>query len=90
MQVLDRRRQLAADGAAQAARLQQHHGVLDALQQVMVEPDLAKLVDQHRGVGQRRMAKQALQKRGLARAQEARDQVDRDEDGLSHRTPPAG
>ena len=86
MQVLDRRRQLAADGAAQAARLQQHHGVVDALQQMMIEPDLAELVDQHGGVGQRRIGQQALQKRGLARTQEARDQVDRDEDGLSHRS----
>jgi len=49
---------------AQAARLQQHHGVVDALQEMVIEPDLAELVDQHRGVGERRMAEQALQKRG--------------------------
>ena len=57
MQVPDRRRQLAADGAAQAARLQQHHGVVDALQQMMVEPDLAEFVDQHRGIGERRIGR---------------------------------
>ena len=72
MQVPDRRRQLAADGAADAARLQQHHRLVDALEQMMVEPDLAELVDQHGGVGQRRIAQQPLQQRRLARAEEAR------------------
>jgi hypothetical protein len=90
MQVPDRRRQLAADGAAQAARLQQHHGVVDALEQMMVEPDLAELVDQHGGVAECRIGQQALQQRGLARAQEARDQIDRREGGIRHLPPPAG
>ena len=72
MQVLDRRRKLAADGAADAAGLQQHHRVVDALEQMMIEPDLAEFVDQHGGVGQRRIGQQALQQRRLARAQKAR------------------
>ena len=45
----------------------------------MVEPDLAELVDQHRGVAQRRIGQQPLQQRRLAGTQEARDQVDRRE-----------
>ncbi len=79
VQVADRRRKLAANGAAQAARRQQHHRVVDAVQQVMIEPDLAELVDQHGRIGQRGSAQQPLQQRRLARAQEARDQVDRRE-----------
>ena len=39
---------------------------------------------------ERGVAEQALQQRGLARAQETRDQVDRREDGFSHHAPPGG
>ena len=43
--------QIAAHGAAQAARLQQHHVVADIFDQQMVERDVAELVDDDGGVG---------------------------------------
>jgi hypothetical protein len=44
--------QVAAHRAAQAARVQRHHAlVVGLLDQQVVEPDLAELVDDHRGVG---------------------------------------
>src|SRR5262249_18326615 len=66
MQLFDRDRELATDGAAEAARLQQHHGVIDALQQVMVKADLAELVDQDGGVGECGVAQRAWRRVGLA------------------------
>ncbi len=64
---------VAAHGAADAAILQQH-GILDRLlDQQVVQPDRAELVDDHRGVGQRRQLQQAVQQRRLAAAQEAGD-----------------
>ena len=47
--------QVAAHGAAQAAGREQHHAVLDVLDQQMVEADLAELVDDDGGLGQRRI-----------------------------------
>ncbi len=83
--------QLAADGAAEAAGLQQHHGVVDALQQMMIEADLAELVDQHCRVAERRIGEQALQQGRLAGAEKARDQIDgREGRSVSHFPPPAG
>ena len=91
MQVLDGLAELAADGATEAAGLEQHHRVVDALQQMVVEAYLTELVDQHRCVAESRIAEQALQQGRLARAEKARDEVDRCEvRGLSHRPPPAG
>jgi hypothetical protein len=40
---------------------------------VVIETDLAELVDQHRGVGKPRPAQQPLQNRRLARAEKAGD-----------------
>ena len=69
--------QVAAHRAAQAARVQRHHAlVVGLLDQQMVEPDLAELVDDHRGVGELRPAQQLVQQRGLAAAQEARQHRD--------------
>ena len=73
VQILDCSRKLAADRAADAARLQHHHSLVDALEEMMVEPDFAELVDQYRGVGQRRVAQQPLQQRRLARAETTGD-----------------
>ena len=50
MKVFDCRRKLAADRAANAARLQHHHRLVDPFEQMVVKPDLAEFVDQHRGV----------------------------------------
>src|SRR5579862_7922621 len=87
MEILDGGREFAADGAAQASRLQQHHRLVDALQQVVVKADLTEFVYEDGGVAECRIRQQALQQRGLARAQEARDQIDGSE--ISH-WPPRG
>ena len=67
--------------AADAARLQHHHFLVDALEQVVVEPDLAEFVDQYGGVGQRRVEQQPPQQRRLARAEKSGDQRHRREIG---------
>jgi hypothetical protein len=56
IKILDRGGEFAADGAAEAARLQHHHRLVDPLEQVMVEADFAELVDQHRRVRERGFA----------------------------------
>ena len=65
-------------------------GSVPNFRRLVIESDLAELVDQHRSVAERRIGEQALQQRGLARAQEARDQVDGREDRLSHPPLPVG
>ena len=55
-QLFERVDEVAAQGAAQAAALQQHDAVVDRLDQQMVEADLAELVDDHGGLGERRVA----------------------------------
>ena len=70
-QAFERDDQIAAQRAAQAAALQQHHVVVDGLDQQMVEADLAELVDDDGGVGERRILQQAVEQRGLAGAEEA-------------------
>ena len=70
--------QVAAHRAAQAARVQGHHAlVVGLLDQEVVEPDLAELVDDHRGVGELRPAQQLVQQGGLAAAQKAGQHRDR-------------
>ncbi|MCY1241412.1 hypothetical protein D9M72_543090 [compost metagenome] len=91
VQILDRIGKLAAHRAAETARLQEHHGVVDALDQVMVEADLAELVDEDSGVGKGWVGKQARQQRRLTGAEEAREQIDRGQERdlrLSHRSRP--
>ena len=63
--------EIAPYGAAQAAARQHDHAVVDLLDQKMIEADLAELVDQHGGVGERRIAQQRVEERGLAGAEEA-------------------
>ena len=70
-QRLQRVDQIAAHGAAQAARLQQHHVVADIFHQQVVEADLAEFVDDDGGVGERRLFEQAVEQRGLAGAEKA-------------------
>ncbi|MCY1298490.1 hypothetical protein D9M70_479800 [compost metagenome] len=76
MKVLDGVGQFAANGAAETAGLQQHHGVVDALDEMVVESHFAEFVDQHRGVAERRVGKQTRQQRRLARPQETGQKVD--------------
>ena len=68
---------LAAHCAADAARFHQDDIVVDPVEKVMVEPDLAELVDGDRGAGHGRIGQKALQERRLARTEEAGEEVDR-------------
>ena len=89
MEIAQRLGQFAAHGAAHAARLQQHHRVVDALDEMVVEADLAEFVDQHGGVGERGIGEQALEQRRLARAEKAGEEMDWREGGqVSHPRPP--
>ena len=82
-EIFERRDQVAAHGAAQAAGAEQDHPLIDRLDQQVVEPDLAELVDDHHRVGERRIAEEAVQQRGLARAEEAREHGERDRRGAA-------
>ena len=69
--------EVAAHRAAQAARVQRHHAfVVGLLDQQMVEANLAELVDDDGGVGQFGPAQQLVEQRGLAAAEEARQDGD--------------
>ena len=61
----------------EATRVEQHGVVVERLDQQVVEPDLAELVDQHGGARQGRVAEQVVQQRGLAGTQEAGEDGDR-------------
>ena len=69
--------QIAAHGAAHAAAVEQDDLLVARLDQQMVEPDLAELVDDHGGARERRVAQQAREQRRLAAAEEAGDHRDR-------------
>ena len=69
--------QVAEHGAAQAAVLQHHDGVVAGRGQGVVEPDLAELVDDHGGARHGRVAQGAVEQRGLAAAEEAGQHRDR-------------
>ncbi len=51
MEVFDRSRKLTADRAADAARLQHHHRLVDTFEQMMVKTDFTEFVDQYGSVG---------------------------------------
>ena len=82
--------EIAAQGAAQAAALQQHHAVVDRFDQQMIETDLAELVDDHGGLGERRVAQQPVEQRGLAGAEEAGEHAQRNGLGRTLRARCAG
>ncbi len=63
--------QVAAHGAAQASRLQQHHVVADIFDEEMVERHLAELVDDDGGIRQRGIFQQPVEQGGLAGAEKA-------------------
>src|SRR5262249_21547851 len=80
----------AADGAADAAALQEHHVLVDdLLDEEVIDADLAELVDQHRRIGQVRLPEQTLQERRLAGPEKSAEQVRRDRGGpnVGHRRP---
>jgi hypothetical protein len=62
---------VAAHRAADAAVLQQHCIFDRLLDQQMIQADGAEFVDDHHGVGERWLAQQVVQHRGLAAAEEA-------------------
>ena len=62
-------RQILAHRAAQAAARQFEHLALDEIDEVVVDRDLADLVDDDGGVGKRRVGKRAAQQRRLAAAE---------------------
>jgi hypothetical protein len=65
-QLLQRVDEIAAQGAAQAAALQQHHALPDRLDQQVIEPDLAKFVDDHRGLRERGIGDQTVEQGGFS------------------------
>ena len=73
--------QVAADGAANAARLQQHHVAVHPVHQVVVDADVAKFVDEHRAVVKQRVTQQAVEQAGFSRTQKAGQHVDRNAPG---------
>ena len=83
-QRLQRVDQIAAHGAAQAARLQQHHVVADIFHQQVIERDVAEFVDDDGGLAQRLVLEQAVEQRGLAGAEKTGE----DGEGNGLRRPP--
>ena len=78
MEALERLLQRVAERAAQAAGVEKHDVVLAAaIDEHVIEADLAQLVDDDRGVGERRLAQQARQQRRLAAAEEAGEDMNR-------------
>jgi hypothetical protein len=69
--------EIAAERAADTAARQQDGALVDAPQQVVVDPDLAELVHDHSGLAQVRMREEARQQRRLAAAEEPGDERDR-------------
>ncbi len=76
--------EIAAQRAAQAARRHEDHVALDRLEQQMVEPDLSPFVDDDERVGEFARAQQAVDQRGLAGAEKARHDMQRNCLGLAH------
>src|SRR5439155_12866121 len=84
VEVADGCGEVGAEGAAYASAREHHGGLVDVPQQQVIEADLSELVDQHGGIGELGGREQPLQQRGLAAAEEARNDVDGDEIGGSH------
>ena len=70
--ILQRGDQVAANGAAQAARRHQHHVAVHFLHEQMIEAYFAKLVDEDQRVGKRRISQQPVEERGFSSAQKPR------------------
>src|ERR687894_1452355 len=63
--------EVLAGGATDAPVPEQHGPLVHPAQKVMVEPNLAELVDEHGGVGHRGLGEHPAQQRRLAAAEEA-------------------
>jgi hypothetical protein len=77
VKLLQCRDQVALHAAAETAGIEQDHGVVELLDQMMVDADFAELVDQQRGAGHRRVFHQLVQQRRLAGTEEAGQQTHR-------------
>ena len=67
-------RQILAHRAAQAAARQFQHVAFDEIEQIMIDRDLADLVDHHCGIAERRIDQPAAQQRRFAAAEKAGQQ----------------
>jgi hypothetical protein len=72
-----RRHQIAADRAAEAAAGEQHHILARRFHQQVIEADLAELIDDDGGLGIGGIAQKLAQQGGLAAAKEAGQDRDR-------------
>ena len=80
-QLFERIHEIAAHGAAQAARRQHHHVAFDLLDEEMVQADLSEFVDQDNGSGEAGIAQKPIEQSRLARAQKSCENRQRDRRG---------
>ena len=76
-EVLERAYQVTLHAAADTARVEHQQGLVDLVDQMMIDPDRAELVDQHRRARELGQAQQVIEERGLAGPQESGEQDDR-------------
>ena len=76
-QVAQAAREVATDTAAEAARIEQDDVVVDLVDQVVVDADLAEFIDQHGSIRHRRLLQQVIEQRRLAGTEEAGEDGDR-------------
>src|SRR5208337_4343971 len=76
--------EIAAQGAADAAAVDEDGVPGQRLVKQMVEPDLAPFVDDHQRVGERRRAQGAFAQRGLAGAEKTGDDMKADRVAARH------
>ena len=81
MKITQRRRQFAANRAAEAARTQQRHVIVETLDQMMVDTDFTKLVDDDGCIPQGGIVKEATEQGRLAGAEKSSQERDRGEVG---------
>src|SRR5262249_10504806 len=82
-QVGERLDQIAAHLAAQAAGRERDDAVVALLDQLVIEADLAKLVDDDGRSREVRLAQQMTEQRGLAAAEKAGEEENRNHDATS-------
>jgi hypothetical protein len=70
-QIAQAARQFAADAAAQATRSENDDVLVNLVDQIVVDGDLAELVDQHCGVGQRRLPQEMIEQRRFSGTEKA-------------------
>src|SRR5262245_39042137 len=80
-EILKGQYKVITDRAAQAPRLQSDEALLASLDQIVIEPDLAELVDDNRRARELRGVEQACEQRGLAAAEKAGQQRHGDHGG---------